>query len=152
MKKVLGIDPGETTGVALYHIESHRFEAIKELDTTQGNINMMYRYLQLSAPDGIVCERFDYRPNQKVANLRAVAVIGVIELFAEEYDVPILYQTQYKNKESTGVWVDDKLKALGLYKPSNGGHMMDAVRQILNYVTNIIDDQYWLFKYREAAR
>jgi hypothetical protein len=140
--RILGIDPGGTTGICKYHGYTR---TIYVAQITNGEhhteLNNMLRHWK---PDIVVCERFDYRPRQRNANLSAVEYIGVIKLWCQKNYVPLVLQKQIKNTENA-LWTDAKLSALELYKPGVP-HAMDAIRQVLHYVTST-GDNYWVDKY-----
>lgn len=143
--KIVGLDPGGTTGYCVYYTETQEV-AQDEIKRKDHHWNL-YKTLRLDNPDVIVCEQFDYRPNQKVADLHAVEYIGVVKLYCDVYDyVELVFQTQLKGHR--GLWTNDKLEAVGLYVPGMP-HAMDATRQVLYYVTVMMKDHYWVNKYRE---
>jgi len=143
---IVGLDPGGDTGYANYWTNSRNFEV--QIITGEHHLTLE-TLLGLDNPDIIVCERFDYRPHQKNAELDSVEYIGVVKLYCQKNpDVKLVMQTQLKGK--VGLWTDDKLKVLGLYNPGDG-HDNDATRQVLYYLTTELNDTYWVERYKELA-
>jgi hypothetical protein len=122
--RYLGVDPGETTGLVL-------------LDTTDtfthyhvNSLARLYSVLLNIQPDYIICEDFDRRekPGRIAPILKG---IGVVQLYAEQYTVPVELQSASYGK---GFWDNGKLKQAGAYKPSMK-HANDAARHVLQYIS-----------------
>lgn len=123
--KIFSADPGETTGVVVDDAGELSFWQIDSR-----NINSIYQFILDVKPDRIVYEQFHYRPNLMKAKLYSMQVIGVLRLYSEQYNVPIVFNP--KPDEAKAFWNDKKIKALGLWKPGKG-HAMDALRVLLKY-------------------
>lgn len=155
--KLLGVDPGGTTGLALYDTETYEFEF--PYDGQLGpkpHHHRLFDTVHLFEVDRIICERFDYRRNLTNANLIPVEYIGVLKAAAVSvrvttgHEAEFILQKQLKGKR--GLWTDEKLEAVGLLKPiTKWGHRNDAVRQVLYYLTTQMNDMYWIEKYGEAT-
>lgn len=132
--KILGIDPGITTGFAWYHTDTQQFVTV-QVDTTR-MVSVQHTLTGIQ-PNELVYENFKHRPNLMNPELHSLKVIGVIELFAEVRLVPVkaTYLPGYAKK----FWTNDKLKQLGLYEKGKG-HAMDALRVLLCYLD---DDPQW---------
>lgn len=147
--KIIGIDPGGTTGIATYTTtQSSRLFRRIQLGPHEHHIEL-YDYLISEGPDLIVCERFDYRPKQGHADLDPVEYIGIVKLYEqrrEYHGIPVKVFFQQQLAHDKGLWTDDKLKVIGLHLP-NKPHANDATRQVLYYVTNHMNDPYWVEQY-----
>lgn len=149
--KIIGLDPGGTTGVAIYINEDNytgfngRFQLGHEAHHLE-----LFDFLVREHPDLIVCERFDYRPRQGNADLSPVEYIGIVNMYWQYRDqsvgsdVEVFYQQQLAHDK--GLWTDDKLKVLTLHSPGKP-HANDATRQVLYYVTNHMNDTQWVELY-----
>lgn len=144
--KVLGVDPGGTTGLALLDLDKQEFSFPYD-----GQLGPQEHHFELydlvieTQPDVIACERFDYRRNLTNVELSPVEYIGVLKAVKDEHPVSeLVLQTQLKGKK--GLWTDEKLKALDLYTPAMS-HKNDAIRQALYYVTTELKDMYWVNQY-----
>lgn len=151
--KIIGLDPGGTTGVCTYiTFESGGFPSINPMQLGAEEHHLyLYDFLMGYEPDLIICERFDYRPKQKSADLSPKEYIGVVKLYEQFRDygnnpVEVCFQQQLKGDHGKGLWSDDKIMTIGLYQPGMP-HAMDALRQILYYVTNTMNDNYWIELY-----
>jgi hypothetical protein len=144
---IIGLDPGGTTGFCIYYPQLKKF-TVGQIDGENCHRRLSH-LLQANYPRTVVCERFDYRAKQRSADLTPVEMIGVLKLFQQAHPrVEVVFQTQLKGK--TGLWTDNKLKVLDLYIPATP-HGMDAVRQVLYYLTVEKDDPYWVERYKELS-
>lgn len=134
--KILGIDPGITTGFALYGTENQQFITL-QVDTNR--MSAVQHTLTGIQPNELVYEDFKHRPNLMKAELHSLKVIGVIELYAEVRLIPV--KAKYLPGYAKKFWTDDKLKRLGLYQKGQP-HAMDALRIVLCY----LDDNPQWFK------
>jgi hypothetical protein len=134
--KILGIDPGVTTGFALYDSSTEKFVTL-QVDTTR--MSAVQHTLVGTQPDQLVYEDFKHRPNLMKAELHSLKVIGVIELYAEVRLVPV--KAKYLPGYAKKFWTDDKLKKLDLYVKGQP-HAMDAMRALLCF----LDDNPQWFK------
>ena len=132
--KVLALDPGVTTGFAT--IDSN--DAVNA-DQVKCDHRAFYDFLVGYNPDVIVFERFVYQRRDKVV-LWPVEVIGIIRLFAEQFEIPLHAQTP---SQAMNLMTDDKLKKMGLYKPSLV-HGMDAIRHLMYYLVVMKGERQWL--------
>lgn len=130
MSKLLCIDPGNTTGWAVFNPDSHK---LIQAGATKLSMYQMFKMLQETNPDEIVYESFrlyahkaesmvnnDFYPSQ---------LIGVIRLYAEQYEIPITSQSAAKGK---AIWTDGKLTKFN-YSHSIV-HARDAIRHGLTYL------------------
>lgn len=149
--KVLGVDPGGTTGLALLDTDGQEFTFPYD-----GQLGPQEHHLELydvatdTRIDVIACERFDYRRHLTNVELSPVEYIGVLKAAAREYPLSeLVLQMQLKGKK--GLWTDEKLKVLDLYTPAMT-HKNDAIRQALYYVTTELNDMYWVNQYGSTQK
>lgn len=124
--RIIGIDPGETTGIAIYNddvwqyhqLEGEHFEDLEWL-------------LKVERPDVVVCESFQKR-NNPGANTKPLLYIGAINGYCLTYNIELVFQTPSQGK---AFWTNNKLKACGLYT-AGLKHAMDATRHVLLYLLN----------------
>ena len=140
-KRILAFDPGGTTGYAV--LIDDKDDKIDTGILEGEHHHPLLNFLHDWAPETIVYERFDYRRNKKHAELDSVEYIGVIKMYGQMTNCPIIEQPQLKGQK--GFWTDDKLKELELYTP-NITHPNDAVRQLLYYITFTLKDLRWVEK------
>lgn len=127
MTKLFSADPGETTGVTILDGAQYSFW---QIDCR--NIAAFWQFLHDVAPDELLYENFHYRPNLMKAKLYSMQVIGVLRLYAELNDVPIIFTCL--PSEAKDFWDDQKITKLGLWKPGKKyEHAMDALRVLLTY-------------------
>jgi hypothetical protein len=128
---ILAVDPGHTTGLAIYVKRQHdTFEV-------HGRVNA-YMYLERMistmdpGTDTVVCE--SYRITVQTARLSqqfdALYLIGVIEFLCLTHNIPLVMQAPSSKSFAS----DNKLEHLGWYHPSAGGHRNDASRHLLYYL------------------
>jgi hypothetical protein len=153
----LGLDPGGTTGFALYQAEvirnpDGRLEWFNE-GWQIGHMGpgehhkTLYDSLGLwQTPNFIiVCESFEYRRNPRDSQrdnivLDSKEYIGVVKLFEQERmqahpGQRVVFQTAAMGK---GFWTDDKLRKVGHYAV-NMKHANDAMRHVLHYMVFKLD-------------
>jgi len=132
--KIIGFDPGGTTGMTIYEDDEWSFEQLS------GNHHgELYRQLTVYNPDLIICESYDKRSNL-AANPIALEYIGIIKTYCDSTGVPLVFQNSSVAK---AFWTNSKLKTCGVY--STGlKHANDATRHILSYLlrTNQLPDLY----------
>ena len=158
--RIIGLDPGGTTGWATYTAEKKKmlpYEDATNVVLTQ-YLNEEWTCGQLATHDHhkilndflgmqqveetlIVCESFDYR-NQSKPGLELISreYIGIVKLFSQERNVPYVLQTasQGKVRDNDKSFVrKENLERLGLWVKggaSTWNHAMDAYGHILYYM------------------
>ncbi len=123
---IISFDPGLTTGYAMTMRETYQFGHLSE------SLKGIYDFLSFRNPTFIVYEDFKHRPQIINTELYSLQVIGVLRLWAQQHDVPTSTMLPATAKS---FWTDDKIKALGLWKPGQK-HAMDALRVLLTYRGN----------------
>lgn len=135
---LVAFDPGVTTGYVAYNKYEDSY--------TSGHIDCasllhFYTWLRMLGPSEMVVEQFQHRPQMIKAELHGVKVIGIVELYSEQHQVPIL--DYYLPAQAKKFWTDQKIKALHLWKPGKE-HAMDAMRVLLTLRMNT--DPEWFSK------
>lgn len=125
MKTVIALDPGTTTGIAVY------WEKIDEWG--QFEYGPEPHHIKLEAlliatrPDVLITESFIFQPSRRKIVLDSVEYIGVAKLYCGHAGKELVQQTASQGK---AFWSDQKIKQIGLWLP-NQGHAMDATRHLL---------------------
>lgn len=145
--KLMGVDPGGTSGLCLYDVATRELKRI-QIGPSEHHCDLR-NLLSDYAPNLVVTERFDYRRRQEHAELISVEYIGVMKEWCSRTNTGLVQQQQLKGHR--GLWTDAKLKALDLYVPGKP-HAMDATRQVLFYEVTVLGDNYWIERYGEATR
>lgn len=135
---IVGIDPGETTGFAVYlPWKENNQVSLQQLETK--NVVQGYMALEAAWPRTryrtiVVCE--DYKVygwkanDHKWAGLHTPQFIGAIRIFCHLRGIPIFFQMA---GEAKGWSTDEKLKLWGCYH-AGLKHARDAQRHILNFL------------------
>ena len=132
-RTLMAIDPGTTTGIAIYHPGVWQMQsqsrATWEWCQVQGHLPF-WKLLTMTNPHIVIIERFQFQARQK-AVLDAVEYIGITKLYTEATDKKLVMQTASQAK---GLWTDEKLRKVELFA-SEGKHARDATRHMLYYLT-----------------
>ena len=136
--KILSLDPGGTTGWAVWNGE-YLVPGPKGFNSGQIGPHEhhldLYNFLCFEQTHDfvVVCESFEYRNEQRVnVELISREYIGVAKLFTAERQrgKKLILQTAGKVKP---FWSDDKLRKLGLWSVGRK-HANDAMRHLLHYM------------------
>lgn len=141
--RVVGIDPGVTTGIAIHEVLPGGVNPIwrrEELGPDKHHLDL-YRLFTNVMPTIVVCEAFEYRiiraagkTDMPGIRLESREYIGICELYCQQNDVPLVMQPT-SNKGKKALISPDKLKGLGLYRaPGGRQHMNDATAHALHYI------------------
>ena len=122
--KVVSLDPGTTTGVAIY--DGKRDDWDRYQLGPKEHHDQLYDVLESVKPLYVVCETFTFQPRTKVV-LDSVEYIGVMKLWCQHNDRRPTMQTPAQGK---AFWGESKLRAVGLWL-ANQPHAMDATRHLL---------------------
>lgn len=153
--RILGIDPGGTTGWATFTAEERYDPVVKKMrydhikwecgqiaDDKHEHHEELDDLMGLMQTDHfiIVCESFEYRNRLPKAELISRNYIGVVELFAkrrmQRTGQLLVMQTASMGKvRKTGFVKDRNLKRLGLWSPGHP-HAMDGYGHVLYYMIN----------------
>lgn len=131
MIRILGIDPGGTTGLALISVDNVSAPNIiwqKQIaGGLEGFLNFHWDELLDTEIDLIVCESFTLREGVHGVDLSPTYIIGALEALYPA--MPIVYQAP----KMKPLCDDTRLKKMGFYVPARG-HAMDAVRHVMVYL------------------
>ena len=126
--RYLAVDPGNVTGVAGWDGESvfsYQEPALKATTLVKHTLNLWGSfYYEVT----VVCESFVPRPGAKSFQPDAMYTIGALRFVCWELGVPFELQTPAAAKSFS---TDAKLKRVGWYKTTEGGHENDARRHLL---------------------
>lgn len=128
----VAIDPGLVTGIAVYHWPKGHFAS----EQVEGRFDL-YKRLNMMMESGFqmefVAERFTITAQtaQKSPQYDALYIIGHVEAVCYASGIPFALQTPTQAKAFS---TDEKLKRLGWYKPTIGGHANDAARHMLRWL------------------
>ncbi len=127
---VLGIDPGNTTGVAIIRYKDGEFN-LQRSCVIVAHIDI-WRFLNEIDIDRIVMESFHLYENRARAQVNSsfytVEVIGIVKLHAQLRDIPLKLQTAQYGKS---VWDDKHLKKFNLWPTGpSAKHERDAIRHV----------------------
>ncbi len=134
MARFLSLDPGGTTGYAIFEYEENEPFKVKEAGQIPGGLRGFIRWYgeQIKTSwDDVVCESFTLRTGVKFPDLSPVYIIGALEAFEEAWGKEPIYQPP----TSKPLCNDDILKKLGIHIPGKG-HANDALRHGIIYLRN----------------
>ena len=132
MSAILSLDPGGTTGVALFEVTEEDAELIwvKQIEGgLQGFLNFHWDVLEDMKIDRIIAESFTLREGVYGADLSPVYIIGALEALYPTTEIV------YQEPKLKPLVDNERLKKMGLYLPSKP-HGMDAVRHGIIYLRN----------------
>lgn len=143
MKRIIALDPGGTTGIAVW--TDCRPSSPTDNEFTWYELGPEEHHKELwdfllkgtvgaSGDHTIVCESFEFRQNRQRDNINLMSreYIGVVKLFQQQYGTPVVFQTAGVAKPFV---TDEKLKAMGLYQKGSK-HERDATRHLIYYMVN----------------
>lgn len=131
--KLLALDPGETTGYAVFECSSTSRPLVSESghlfsNPVEKGIDALGELINRTKPNYIVCE--DYKiygwksASHSWSELHTPQLIGCIRMFAYTLKIPFRKEMA---QEPKGFVTDDKLRAWGLYIKGKK-HARDAIR------------------------
>lgn len=133
-KKVLALDPGETTGAAVF--KGPKLEVTYQLRglTTVDRALAIEGLMAEHEPEAVIVERYRvYRHKAQShagSDLPTVRLIGAIELLCHQHGLTLYWQTP---SDAKGFITDDRLKTWKYYR-AGCPHAMDAVRHGLYFL------------------
>lgn len=149
MTRVLAIDAGESTGLAVVDFTETGPELVSLSQFIDGVTDTMFVICDLIVevmPDRVIAEQFDLRPGNKfTADLSTVYRNGALEyMLATEFSMEPVWQTPGQAK---GLVTDKALKRFGSefwptgktvgYKDANDAR--DALRHALRYGVEVLE-------------
>jgi len=161
MKLIIAMDPGGTTGLAYWTLDDlwgrEQIDCCDDdfrLSTLFSRLEGICRYAQPFTGHKsvhIVYEPFEFRKDERdryKIDYTAAEVVGALRLWAYSRDyVKLVRSGASKGK---GFWIDDKIKALGLWVPGQR-HAMDATRHLLAYRSFQLNDLSLFEPFRPPA-
>jgi hypothetical protein len=148
MKRIVALDPGGTTGVAiLYHDDKALRREAFQLGPEDHHLELSnllvsaYHSAKYLAEGGItiVCESFEYRNRAREGLvLSSVEYIGVVKLFGQTHNCPVVFQSASMGKvgaDDSKAFVKRKnLEKLGVPWTYALRHQADATGHALYYM------------------
>jgi hypothetical protein len=130
--RILAVDPGKITGYAQisteWPFESTQLPMLDFLGWAE------YVISEPDGPEVVVCESFIVNA-QTLRKTRgenwSLEQIGVLRWFCHKAEVPFTLQSAASAK---GFVDDDRLKHVGWYHGTTGGHANDAARHLLTFI------------------
>lgn len=133
---ILALDPGGTTGVAWWH-DHLGYQGEEVAGGFEGALDFLRHRVTWDQLDVVVVEGFVIHANTHKMSPEGIRdtldIIGMVRGFCLVAGVERkLYFPQDK-----AFGTDTKLKALGWYTPTKGGHRNDAARHLLKYLVAV---------------
>ncbi len=141
----IAIDPGKVTGIAA------REEGVEFSSSEIPTRAQVYAWLSslppVSVPTTFIIERYDItgQTHKLSAQKDALYLIGATEMTAQRIGARFYLSPRSAKAFAT----DAKLRHLGWYKPSKGGHQNDAARHLLTFLAQEVRDPAILNKLKE---
>lgn len=125
---IMAFDPGKMTGWAALRLGSF----YSGQDELQSILAWVDEILSDGLRPTIVCEDFIYTAAtaKKTRQTYSTEGIGVLRYLTTKHSLEFVIQTPQAAKSFS---TDDKLKRLGWYQATKGGHANDAARHLLLY-------------------
>jgi len=133
--RVLGIDPGGTTGLALY-------DGRRWLVGETPSLVQLHAVLKLWRPSVVVAEQFIPEPNRPVAR-DALWAEGVIRLWRMGHTGDFIKLIWSNRGNVMSLCTDEMLHANDLWIKSMR-HGRDAIRHVLHYLVTKEHDSRWI--------
>lgn len=135
--RIIALDPGGTTGWALYDVDSDNNEkwTCGQIGPHEHHDELFSHLERLHVQSfTVVCESFEFRQNAQRNNLNLMSkeYIGIVKLFGQQRNVPVVFQTAGQAKPFV---TDEKLKIMGHYTPGMK-HARDAYRHLILYMVS----------------
>lgn len=136
MNRVLGVDPGGTTGVCLLEVPDDAPAQVAFLQEIAGGTQGFVEWWSTYA-DIVVCESFALDGRTPKPDLTPVEIIGALKAFEVCNDWcswDLVFQT---NTQGKSLLPNAILKRAGYYPERGqvkGGHGVDALRHALTYI------------------
>lgn len=132
--RVIGIDPGETTGVCVFlGATLIQWDQLKTKEVPTGAATLC-NFITCQKPDVVVMEMYRVyswkAEDHSWHNLHTPRLIGAVEYICHILDIPLIQQTAQQAK---GFCTDEKLAAWNLYQPGQK-HARDSIRHAVYYL------------------
>lgn len=122
--RILAVDPGNVTGLAF--LDTQLGEPSAWEDAALESVAWIEHHLDTL--DVVVCESFIPRPGAYSWQPEALYTIGAIRYLCSRESVEFVLQSPADAKKFSS---NEKLKRVGWYTPTRGGHANDAQRHLL---------------------
>jgi hypothetical protein len=140
-ERILSLDPGGSTGWALYYDSLQGAWNFGVIDDRDHHLTL-WNLLHKTAPTLVLCEEFIYQRRELDKGVSLVLVsceyIGIAKLYCDLKGVPFRLARLSEMK----FWGDDKLKKLGVY--SSSVHSRDATRHLLWHLAFQKGERSWV--------
>jgi hypothetical protein len=130
---IIGIDPGNVTGMAVWN--SHRAKlSVREIEkSTDVSVHLgrlLHDTTRRGGPIRVACERFTEMPGRraKTAQPTAQKVCGMVEATCAIYGIKLIYQSPGDAKKIAPFKM---LKKIGWWNPTKDMHQVNATQHIL---------------------
>ena len=139
--KITAVDPGLMSGVAFFDSETERFESSDQ--STWDALRAVDVSILIEGLDLVVCESFVPRPGVRTWQPQALESIGALRFLCMQSRVDFELQSPAEAKSFSS---NEKLKKIGWYRTTPGGHANDAARHLLVAAVrhNILDPSVFL--------
>ena len=132
MRTFIAVDPGLMTGIAWY--SDGKFHSTEVEYERAGNY--IETLITMYSPEGavdLVCEKFFYTQAtmKKSRGDWSMKLIGVMEFLAGQHECRLFMQSP---SEAKNLMTDSRLKVLGWFNTSKGGHQNDAARHLARHL------------------
>lgn len=136
--KVLSLDPGGSTGWAMFEWNGHNYNFDGGTFSIQEHHTLIDNLIRLHHPDLVIMESFDYRQasdrERKGLELVSREYIGVGKLVCSDTEIP--FRLQPPPYKDTRLVRDDNLQKLGVFRapPYPNRHYHDAMKHLIHYL------------------
>lgn len=139
---IIGIDPGNVTGMALWDLEKEApTQWLEEPSATVGNAlrKWLDYFVPAHAEVVLSVEKYTMTPGIKTAQPAALMVMGVLEDIAQFRDIKLDYHLPSTTKKQVS---NTMLRKLGWWTPTKDGHANDALRLLLCELSRVDPQRY----------
>lgn len=143
---IMALDPGVTTGAALWTPEGTLFAW--QIFSPEKPFSKIWKDLTYYRPETLVVESFNYQRRDKV-DLSPMAVIGCIHTW-NQVASPASKVVHQSPAQAKVFWTDDKLKKMVEWQVGEP-HANDAKRHLFYYMTKI-GDKRWINQLKPEER
>lgn len=135
---VLGIDPGELTGIALYLCEDKKLSRVWAQEVGEVEVDFLIETtIAEYAPDiEVINEKFFITERTyKLPECHwSIEKTGVIKYMCNKYGIAYNWQSP---KEAKDFCPDERLRNLDEWFVGGEGHARDAIRHVITHVVNL---------------
>ena len=163
--KILAVDPGPTTGFAVYDDSTRKYSCwMEELFGVNSRLvengahDHLWNVLSTVDFDILIVEKFEFRKDdvrtREKIDLRAAEFVGVCMLYAQQNPhVKLVMQGSNQACGTSSFWGDwkvgnQRLRTLGVWDSKAHPHGIDALRHLMYYVTFTLNDKEMILKLR----